>query len=229
MIREKPREEGNLGRDEGGNKDGAVDKAVGEGHQGERLGTVGGKEGSTKTGLTRESEQVRYLRGLPKETTMECIAAALQEGGMGYEEYLVMQTVPQAEFKGARKFVEIRVANQEVADKLAQAVKVIGKKYPWKLRRFPPQLGHARVGGWSDAHRPHMDNWPPLLPQGPCPYLNPQPMHPAQPFLGARFPPIKPPYRPPLLPTPHVRGPYYQPRLPPFQATICHRNTFSTR
>ncbi len=59
---------------------------------------------------------------------------------MRHDEYLVTQTLRQGEFRGLRKFVEVRVGNQVVADKLARVVKVVGGQYQWKLRRNPPQL-----------------------------------------------------------------------------------------
>jgi FtsZ-binding cell division protein ZapB len=85
-------------------------------------------------------EQVRYLRGVPRETTVEVIGKTLEEGGMGYDEYLVREILPPGGFRGHKKFVELRVANQVVADKLAKVVKEGGVKHPWKLRRYPPQL-----------------------------------------------------------------------------------------
>lgn len=74
---------------------------------------------------------MRYIRKVPKYTSLERIGAALQEGGMRYDEYFIQQTIPQSEFRGVRKFVKVRVANQMVADKLAQVVKEMGKKCPW--------------------------------------------------------------------------------------------------
>ena len=101
------------------------------------------KKRPTRDGINDDLPQIRFLRNIPKETSIDEINNTLKVRNLNTANCAIEQTVPQKEFVGTKKFVRVVFWNQAAVDDFVTKLKKVSD-LPWQLSRKAPSLKKSR-------------------------------------------------------------------------------------
>lgn len=101
------------------------------------------KKRPTRDGNNDDLPQIRFLRNIPKETSIDEINNTLKVRNLNTANCAIEQTLPQKEFVGTKKFVRVVFWNQAAVDDFVTKLKKVSD-LPWQLSRKAPSLKKSR-------------------------------------------------------------------------------------